>query len=110
MIAGVVWALSYRPAPDPPWTRLTGKASWSPRDGAAILFHNDRVWVFGGSASKEPLDLGDGWSTVDGIDWRMETDRAAWTPSAKDVAFAGRMWRMGGFVKRQNRFLPISEI
>jgi hypothetical protein len=31
----------------------------SPRDGAAILFHNDRVWVFGGSASKEPLDLGD---------------------------------------------------
>jgi len=109
---GVVWALSYRPALDPPWTRLIGKASWSPRDGAAILFHHDRVWVFGGSPSNEILDLGDSWSTVDGIDWRKETDRAAWTPSANSmgVAFAGRMWRMGGFVKRENRFLPISEI
>ena len=110
MIAAVVWALSYRPAPDPPWTRLTGKASWSPRDGAALLFHNNRLWVFGGS--KEILDLGDGWSTVDGIDWRKEIDRAAWTPSAlsMSVAFAGRMWRMGGFVEKENRSSPISEI
>ena len=112
VISGVVWALSYRPAPDPPWTRLTGKASWSPRDGAAILVHNDRLWMFGGSASNEILDLGDCWSTSDGINWRKETDRAAWTPSANSmsVAFAGRMWRMGGFVKDGSRSLPISEI
>jgi hypothetical protein len=112
VVTGVVWALSYRPALDPPWTRLTGKAFWSPRDGAAIHFHNDRLWMFGGSASTETLDLGDGWSTVDGIDWRKEIDRAAWTLSANSmsVAFGGRIWRMGGFVKRENRFLPISEI
>ena len=112
VITGVVWAFSYRPALDPPWTRLTGKASWFPRDGAAILFHNDRLWMFGGSASNEVLDLGDSWSTVDGIDWHKEIDRAAWTRSVSSmsVVFAGRIWRMGGFVKRENRFLPISEI
>jgi hypothetical protein len=110
-ISGVVWALSYRPAPDPPWTRLTGKALWSPRDGAALLVHNDRLWLLGGSSDLE-LDLGDGWSTVDGISWSREIDRAAWTPSAQSmsVTFAGRMWRMGGFEKKGNRFLPISEI
>ena len=110
-ISGVVWTLSYRPAPDPPWTRITGKAFWSPRDGAALLFHNDRLWLLGGSANQE-LDLGDGWSTVDGINWKKEIDRAAWTPSAHsmNVTFAGRMWRMGGFVEKDNRFLPISEI
>jgi hypothetical protein len=111
-ITGVVWALSYRPAPDPPWIRLAGKAFWSPRDGAALLSHNDRLWMFGGSASSEILDLGDSWSTVDGNNWRKEIDRAPWTPSASSmsVVFDGRMWRMGGFVKRENRFLPIGEI
>ena len=112
IVAGSVWALSYRPSPDPPWTTLTRNASWSPRDGAALLFHNDRLWLFGGSASNGELDLGDGWSTADGIDWRKEVDRAAWTPSqhSMSVTFAGRMWRMGGFVEKKNRFLPISEI
>src|SRR2546421_7305710 len=112
VIGVAAWTLSYRPSPDPPWTRLTGKAPWSPRDGAAVLFHNDRIWVLGGSPSSEVLDSGDSWSSIDGIDWRKETDRVAWTPSVSSmsVAFAGRMWRMGGFVKQENRFLPIGEI
>lgn len=111
-IAGVVWALTYRPTPDRPWTRLTGKAPWSPRDGAALLVHNDSLWVFGGSAPNQVLDVGDGWSSVNGIDWRKEIDRAAWTPSGQSmsVTFAGRLWRMGGFIERENRVVPISEI
>ncbi len=111
-ISAVVWALSYRPAPDPPWTPIRTSALWSPRDSAALVSHNDRLWMFGGSAPNQGLDLGDSWSTDDGIDWRKETDRAAWTPSASTMsaAFAGRMWRMGGFVKNENHFLPISEI
>ena len=34
------------------------------------------------------------------LDWRKEVDRAAWTPSIQSmsVTFAGRLWRMGGFV------------
>ena len=75
VIGVAAWTLSYRPSPDPPWTRLTGKAPWSPRDGAAVLFHNDRIWVLGGSPSSEVLDSGDSWSSIDGIDWRKETDR-----------------------------------
>ena len=112
IVAGGVWALSYRPSPDPPWTPLTRNATWPPRDGAALLFHNDRLWLFGGSASNQEWDLGDGWSTVDGIAWRKEVDRAAWTPAEQsmNVTFAGRMWRMGGFVEKENRSLPISEI
>lgn len=112
IVAGGVWALSYRPSPDPPWNPLTRNASWSPRDGTALLFHNDRVWIFGGSASNEILDVGDGWSTADGINWQRELAQAPWTPSANSmsVAFAGRMWRMGGFVRRENKFVPISEI
>ncbi len=112
LLAGVVWAFSYRPAPDPNWSRLLGKAPWSARDGAALLLHGDRVWMLGGSPSNETLDLGDGWSSVDGINWRQEIDQAAWTPSANamSVVFRERMWRMGGFVKSENRFLPIGEI
>ena len=112
IVAGGVWALSYRPSPDPPWTPLTRNAFWSPRDGAALLFHNDRAWIFGGSGSQEILDVGDGWSTADGIKWQQEIAQAPWTLSANSmtVAFAGRMWRMGGFVRRENKFVPISEI
>ena len=88
-----------------------GQSSWSPRDGAALLVHNDRLWLFGGSAPSQILDVGDGWSSVDGIDWRKEIDRAPWTRSGQSmsVAFAGRLWRMGGFVKGEP-VLPISEI
>ena len=111
-VAGIVMALSYRPTPDRAWTRLTGKAPWFPRDGAALLFHNDRLWLFGGSRKSQELDIGDGWSSVDGIDWRKEVDRAAWTPSGQSMSssFAGRMWRMGGFVENKSRFIPIGEI
>jgi len=111
-VAGVAWALTYRPTPDRPWTQLTGKAPWSPRDGTALLVHNDSLWVFGGSASNQILDVGDGWSSINGIDWRKEVDRAAWTPSGQSmsVTFAGRLWRMGGFVVQESQVLPIGEI
>ena len=38
-------------------------------------------------------------------------DRAPWTPSAQsmNVAFAGRIWRIGGFVEKDNRFLPLAK-
>jgi hypothetical protein len=110
VISAVVWALSYRPAPDPGWSALKTASKWLPRDNAAFLGHNGRLWLFGGS--NQVSDLGDSWSTVDGIDWRKESDRAAWTPAAQSmsVAFAGRLWRMGGFVKEENSFTPISEI
>lgn len=109
VIGGATWALSFRPSPGPPWTLLSYKASWSPRDGAALLSHNDRLWLFGGSGPKQE-DPNDGWSTVDGVDWRKEVSGAAWTQSAKSmsVSFAGRMWRMGGFLPEENR--PMSEI
>jgi len=111
-VAGVVWALTYRPTPDPRWTRLMDKAPWSPRDGAALLVHNGSLWVLGGSAPNQILDIGDGWTSVNGVDWRKEVDRAAWTPSGQSmsVSFAGRMWRMGGFVENESRLLPIGEI
>ena len=111
-VAGAVGALTYQPTLDRPWTRLTGKAPWSPRDGAALLAHNERLWVFGGSASNQILDVGDGWSSVNGIDWRKEVDRAGWTPSIQSmsVTFAGRLWRMGGFVVQGSQVLPIGEI
>jgi hypothetical protein len=112
VIAGAVWVLSYRPAPDPPWTLVKTSAIWPPRDGAGFYEHNGRLWLVGGSAQHQGLDLGDCWSTHDGIDWRKEIDRAAWTPSAysMSVAFAGRMWRMGGFIKKESRPFPIGEI
>jgi hypothetical protein len=112
VIAGTVWALSYRPAPDPPWYLIKASATWLPRDGAGFHEHNGRLWLFGGSALHQGLDLGDCWSTHDGIDWRKEIDRAAWTPSANSmsVAFAGRMWRMGGFIEKESSPFPIGEI
>jgi hypothetical protein len=65
--------------------------------------------LFGGSGPKQDPNLSDCWSTVDGIDWQKEVSVAAWTLSAQtmSVSFAGRMWRMGGFLEK-NR--PISEI
>jgi hypothetical protein len=72
VITGVVSALSYRPTPDPPWTPITTSAIWLSRESAGFHTHNDRLWLFGGSAPRQGLDLGDAWSTVDGIDWRKE--------------------------------------
>src|SRR5262245_53513153 len=84
VIASAVTALSYRPSPDRPWVLLSDKAPWSPRDGAALLLHDDRLWLFGGSAFDH--DLGDCWSSVDGVNWRKEVDRAAWTLSSQSMS------------------------
>ena len=36
------------PTPSYAWTQKTGAASWLARDGAGLLYLNDRLWIFGG--------------------------------------------------------------
>ncbi|WP_292610129.1 hypothetical protein, partial [Nitrobacter sp. 62-13] len=110
-ISGIVWTLSYRPAPDPAWIPVKSASPWSARDGAGLIVYNNRLWLTGGSAPKV-IDLGDSWSTSDGITWHKEIEQSSWTQAAQsmNVAFAGRMWRMGGFIEEETKFHPINEI
>lgn len=86
-------------AENPPWTLVTEKAAFSPRDSCGEVVYNGRMWILGGwmNSFKDPPQ--DVWSTKDGVTWERATEQAAWKHSdfPMSVAFKDRMWIMGGW-------------
>jgi len=81
------------------WTRVAEKTEWSPRTvGAAVVFKN-RIWVIGGGVvDGTPSDKRAGtevWSSADGINWRLETDKMARLWGASPIVYDGKLWLVG---------------
>lgn len=83
------------------WKLVTEKAPWIHSDLPMTITFNNKMWFMGGwyngrlpghSASNQV------WSSVDGKDWKQETDKANWSPRLASglVEFKGRMWILGG--------------
>jgi hypothetical protein len=60
---------------------------WSPtgvkdigRTGFGCVVFNKKIWIFGGYVMGTYFK--DVWSSPDGVNWTLETDRAEWTPRA----------------------------
>lgn len=81
------------------WIRVTEKAAWSPRSvGAAVVFKN-RIWMIGGGvADGTPSDHKsetEVWSSTDGINWTLETDKMPRLWGTSPVVFDGKLWLVG---------------
>lgn len=86
------------------WTRVAETAPWKHSDFPMTLVYKDKIWVMGGwhggrlahaSASNQV------WSTPDGVNWKQETEAAAWSPRMAGgvCVFKDRMWLLGGIQK-----------
>ncbi|MCA8946335.1 MAG: hypothetical protein KDB29_08920, partial [Planctomycetes bacterium] len=91
------------------WQRATSGSNWSPRFGSAAVSFNNRLWVVGGGmvdygaeATSSWASIGlrlssEVWSSLDGVDWTLETV-APFSPrmAHATVVHGGRMWVIGG--------------
>src|SRR5688572_12550743 len=87
------------------WERVTEHAPWIARGmigGSAVW--RGRIWLPGGGTFENPRKVfrtlyNEVWSTADGVDWRLECERAAW-PNRQfhEVAvWDDKLWVMEGF-------------
>lgn len=83
------------------WNLINNSAPWIHSDLSMSIVFKNKMWMMGGwyngrleghSASNKV------WSSTDGIQWKSETDKAAWTPriASAIVKFKGKIWILGG--------------
>jgi len=80
------------------WIRESvGNQTFSPREGHAMIEHDDALWVLGGFDSANYLN--DVWVSVDGRRWeRTATGASSFTTRDDHAAFSfdGKIWVVGG--------------
>ena len=83
------------------WNLINNSAPWIHSDLSMSIVFKNKMWMMGGwyngrleghSASNQV------WSSTDGIKWKSETDKAAWTPriASAILEFKGKIWILGG--------------
>lgn len=81
------------------WTRVAEKTGWSPRGAGAAVVFKDRIWMIGGGvADGMPTDHKsetEVWSSADGINWKLETDKMARLWGTSPAVFDGKLWLVG---------------
>ena len=83
------------------WSLETSSAAWLRRYGHQALSHNGRMYVLGGARFDLPLSFSsynDVWSSVNGINWSLETSSAAWSGRSYHQALShnGKIYVLGG--------------
>lgn len=84
------------------WEAATLKAGWSPRIAAGAVSFQGKMWILGGTENyyfgdKKSLK-NDVWSSKDGKEWQLVTEKAGWAPRAyhQAVVHDGKIWVFGG--------------
>ncbi len=79
------------------WISSKTNQIWSPRNGHALISHNNRLYLLGGF-NYESKYLNDIWSSKNGIDWELEVQSAEWSgrEGHQLVSFKGKFWILGG--------------
>jgi hypothetical protein len=86
------------------WTRETYAAPWMERSGHTSAVFNNRMWVLGGQSQPmygwyhDFVHHNDVWSSSDGVNWKQETESAAWPVRSAHASavFKNRIWIVGG--------------
>jgi hypothetical protein len=95
------------------WERLTTQAEYGKRDGAAIVWHNGKLYLVGGWNPNNNLKFpkktaNDVWSSTDGKSWQLEKPQSfdvSWRTKETDwegrhkaglVSFKGALFLIGG--------------
>ena len=83
------------------WICATSHAEWEPRQYHTALAFDGRLWVMGGYIDADPFPIAtsDVWYSLDGTNWELATDDAAWSGRLghASVVFDNRMWVLGGW-------------
>ena len=82
------------------WQEANTNAGFHSRDSAGEFVFNNKMWIMGGwYDSFTTNELRDVWSSVDGANWTLVTNNAAWTHPQHPVSlvFDNKMWMIGGF-------------
>lgn len=103
------WFNSYEAPPRDVWSSADGKswnliqnnAPWKHSDLSMALTFRDRMWFMGGWYNGRLPGHSAGhsvWSSKDGANWELATEKAGWTPrlASAAVVFRNRMWILGG--------------
>jgi len=87
------------------WKLELANAPWSKRThGKAIVF-DGKIWIIGGGTrAPKANSLNDVWSSVDGVNWTLVTDSAAWAPRIwfSALVYRNRIWVLGGWSESGN--------
>ena len=86
------------------WKQVLVNAPWSKRRWHSVVVFNDRLWVIGGALSsglpdKTPTEfVNDVWSSADGIDWQLESDRTplVFESGLSTIVFQNRLLAISG--------------
>ncbi|MCA1623960.1 MAG: hypothetical protein LC778_09205 [Acidobacteria bacterium] len=82
------------------WTKVSERAAWSPRNiGSAVVFKN-RIWIIGGGVidgepSNNPKSNSEIWSSADGINWTLVTDKSNISALGTPIVFDEKLWLVG---------------
>lgn len=81
------------------WTRISEHATWSPRRFGNVAVFNNRLWVIGGGVidgepTNNPKSDHEVWSSIDGSEWTLVTDRAQ-LKGGTPIVFDGKLWLVG---------------
>jgi len=92
--------------------RVCNSEVWSSRDGVdpeepggpvGGEAHSGvrRIWIVGGDCNRGHYQ-DDVWSSEDGVEWKLHTSSAPWTPRQYHgvAVYDGRMWIVGGITLR----------
>lgn len=81
------------------WTREVERADWSPRAAFGLVEFNNELYLFGGISGTGSSDaLNDVWRSDNGINWRLVSRNAQWSPRGMfgAIVFDNRLWVIAG--------------
>ncbi|MCR4317448.1 MAG: hypothetical protein NUW37_14005 [Planctomycetes bacterium] len=89
------------------WTPTPSTKPWLPRTGHGFLSFRNKLWILGGYLGLSGGDdkyFSEVWSSIDGKDWKLETDRAPWgfRHGFEAIVFKNRLWILGGFESEEH--------
>lgn len=93
------------------WKRRAETTAWSPRTVSTLVVFRDRLWLIGGGVvdgerNSNANSTNEIWSTADGINWELMTERWSKDPvhigAYSAAVFDGKLWLAGA--NRSNEF------
>lgn len=93
------------------WQEVTSTIPWEPRDSQGVVVFKNKIWIFGGLNGNGFVEkpgfvrygqaphFSDIWSSEDGINWNLVTDKAPWGKrrSIQAVVFQDKIWLIPGW-------------
>jgi len=85
------------------WELATDEAGFSKRDAHNVVVFLDKLWLLGGVGGTAPdysKNYSDIWSSSDGENWTLVTDKAPWGKrrAGEVVVFKDKIWLLGGVI------------